>query len=129
MSNKKYTTKADNTGIASAVLCTIHCLMIPALLLIKYLWAGKTAVPNLPYWWGYLDYLFLVISFTAVYHAAGHTTARWIKVSLWTCWCLLSTGILFEEQLHWLAYLASAGLIATHFFNIRLVRKMQRQRV
>jgi hypothetical protein len=31
----------------------------------------------------------------------------------------LAVAVVFEQQLHWMAYLASAGLIFTHFFNIR----------
>jgi len=124
---KKHTSSSisDNTGIASAILCTIHCLIIPALFLAKFWWADSSGATLLPSWWGRLDYVFLVISFWAVYHSATHTAVKTIKVSLWIFWCMLAVAIIYEAQLHWLAYIASAGLVATHIRNIIRIRRQQ----
>jgi hypothetical protein len=130
MDSTGYNEGADKLGIASALVCTVHCLLIPALFLIKYLWAGNTGegLPGLgsvhhgggmlPWWWESLDYLFLIVSFIAVYHAASHAASTAIKLSLWVFWSFLATSIFFE-QLHWMAYIASAGLIVTHLINLR----------
>jgi len=118
MEHKEHNTGADVLGITSAILCTIHCLVIPALFLLKFWWTDK-AVSVLPSWWGMIDYFFLVLSFWAIYHAASHANGRKIKRSLWFFWGCLAIAIIFEQQLHWMAYIASAGLITTHFINIR----------
>lgn len=116
---------SDKAGIASAVLCTIHCLIIPVFFAIKFWWADKYVL-TLPDWWSKLDYLFLSISFLAVYHSATHTRFAAIKAALWVFWAALATAIVFEASLHWLAYIASAGLIVTHYLNIRRLRTMSK---
>ncbi|GAA4469821.1 hypothetical protein GCM10023093_29960 [Nemorincola caseinilytica] len=125
MHSSRYFSGADKLGIASAVICAVHCLVIPAIFLIKYSWADSVADVHaghhagLPAWWHVLDYVFLVVGFVAVLHASSHAPARGVKLSLWFFWLCLAVAVVFEEQLHWMTYLASAGLIATHFFNIR----------
>jgi hypothetical protein len=118
MKHKHNRTGADVLGITSAILCTIHCLVIPALFLLKFWWTDN-AVHTPPTWWGMIDYFFLVLSFVAVYHAASHAGSKMIKRSFWAFWLCLTIAIIFEQTLHWMAYIASAGLIATHFINIK----------
>jgi len=118
MKHKEHSTGSDVLGITSAILCTIHCLLIPALFLLKFWWTDHTAY-TLPTWWESLDYFFLVLSFVAVYHSASHASTRAIKISFWSFWTCLAIAIVFEQVLHWMAYIASAGLIATHFVNIK----------
>jgi hypothetical protein len=114
---------SDKAGIGSAVLCTIHCLIVPVFFLIKYSVLSGNSGINLPQWWEKLDYFFLVVSFLAVYHSASHTRSTEIKISLWIFWGILAVAIIFESALHNLAYLASAGLVVTHFINIKRMRK------
>jgi len=127
MGSNKYTAGADKLGIASAVICTVHCLVVPALFLFKYWWTnttGKTLFSGgLPVWWELFDYLFLIVGFIAVYHASSHAAGRNIKKALWFFWCCLGIAVVFENSLHWMAYIASAGLIGTHFINIRKHQK------
>ena len=118
MAGKKNFINADKAGIASALLCTVHCMVIPALFLIKVWWGANNLI-NVPPWWERIDYFFLIISFWAVYHAAAHARAVPIRLSLWLFWGVLAVAIIFEKSLHWLAYIASAGLITTHFINLR----------
>ncbi len=123
----KYNTGADKLGITSAIICAVHCLVIPAIFLIKFsLTDGMNAATGshiwgsgLPYWWETIDYVFLVIGFVAVYHASGHSPIRGVKISLWFFWLCLAIAVVFESKLHWMAYIASAGLVFTHFINIR----------
>lgn len=121
---QKIDTGYDMAGITSAVLCTIHCLVIPALFVFKFSVADNNVTSPLPSWWNAIDYLFLIISFVAVYHSASHTPAKSIRIGLWCSWALLAIAIIFEAQLHWLAYIASAGLITGHFLNIMRMRRM-----
>ncbi|MES2702224.1 MAG: MerC domain-containing protein [Bacteroidota bacterium] len=115
MANNKYHTGADKLGIASAVICTVHCLVVPALFLLKFSSMGG----SLPGWWDKLDFVFLIVSFGAVFHASSHSAGKAIKYLLWIFWSFLAIAIFFEHTLHWMAYIASTGLIATHISNIR----------
>lgn len=126
--HSKYTVGADRLGVISAVICTIHCMVVPALLLSKYAMgsllfeAGHDGVHHahaLPVWWELLDYVFLAVGFFAVYHAAAHAATRRIRLSLWLSWSLLAIGVFFHNSFHWVVYFASASLITTHVFNIR----------
>lgn len=126
--SSKYTAGADKLGIASAIICAVHCLVIPAIFLIKYSWADSVTSVHaghevLPYWWHALDYVFLIIGFVAVFHASTHAAGRGIKFALWFFLACLAVAVVFEEQLHWMAYVASAGLVTTHFINIRRHKK------
>ena len=125
--SSKYNPGADKLGITSAVICAVHCLVIPAILLLKYSWAdagGTIPVSQgwgsgLPSWWETLDYVFLAVGFYAVFHASTHAPAKGIKIALWFFWLCLAVAVVFEQYLHWIAYIASAGLVVTHFVNIR----------
>ena len=123
----RYTPIADKLGIVSALICAVHCLIIPAIFLLKYTWLDSSGAAHnkagwgsgLPHWWEMLDYVFLIVGFIAVYHAANHSANKYIKFSLWFFWLCLALAVVFEQQLHWMAYIASGGLIFTHFFNIK----------
>lgn len=127
--SSRYTTIADKLGIASAVICAVHCLIIPLLVLLKYSWRDSVAHVHaghadvLPVWWHLLDYLFLVVGLVAVAHASAHAAGRWVRVALWFFLLCLAVAVVFEDNLHWMAYIASAGLIFTHFINIRRHRR------
>lgn len=123
MDEEAVSIQSDKAGIASAVLCMIHCLAVPVFFLMRYWFADANIIHALPVWWERVDYVFLLISFWAVYHSAGHTRYKEIKMALWTFWSILAIAILFEATLHWMAYIASAGLITTHFVNIKRLRK------
>ncbi len=128
MNQKPISVQSDKAGIAAAVLCTIHCLIVPALFLINYLWRTNVAAGFLPLWWDKVDYVFLLLSFWAVYHAVKHATLKDIKISLWGFWGLLAVAIVFENYVHWLAYIASAGLVITHLRNIHLINRLNKQK-
>ncbi len=120
--NDRISNAPDKAGIASAILCTVHCIAIPVLFLLKFSISAHDGY-CLPSWWKHLDYVFLIVSFFAVYHSVTHTKTQAIKVSLWLFWAILAVAIIFEENLHPLAYIASAGLVSTHFINIRRMKK------
>lgn len=118
MGSSVYNAKADRVGIVSAILCTVHCMLVPIMFLVKYWVSGSTGYV-FPSWWEKIDYLFLLVSFYAVYHAASHAATKGIKYFLWLFWLLFALAVTFEKDFHWIAYFASAGLIVTHFINIR----------
>lgn len=105
-------------------------MIVPLLFLFTYSIRhahSHNAHSLLPNWWESLDYLFLAIGFYAVYHASQHAASRSVKIALWIFWLFLASSVIFQEKLHWLSYVASLGLIATHFLNIRLHTRTKRK--
>lgn len=114
--------KADYVGITGSVLCLIHCLLTPVLLM-------TTAVmrdDHLRVGFLSLDYVFIGINIVAVYFATRSGVSMAVKRALWGFLFLFTTAILLEdvnEAFQLLGYAASAGLIVTHLVNIRQHRR------
>ena len=110
--------KADYIGITGSVLCIIHCLITPVLLLTTSLLQDSALRV------GYLslDYVFIGVNIIAVYFATRHYAPVHIRVGLWGFLFLFATALLLEETapvFQYIAYAASAGLVITHLLNIR----------
>lgn len=111
--------KADYLGITGSVLCIVHCLVTPVLLMTTAL-LQDTAVRI-----GFLslDYVFIGVNAAAVYFATrSHNVPAGIKRGLWGSLTLFAAAILLESYnplFRYVAYAASAGLILTHLANIR----------
>jgi len=76
--------KPDILGTFTSSLCLIHCIATPFIFI-----AQTTAVnccEGAPIWWKLLDYVFLVISFYAIYWSTKVTTISWIKPLFWLSW-------------------------------------------
>lgn len=113
-----YSNKADYIGITGSVLCIIHCLITPVLLLTSSLFQNSALRV------GYLslDYVFIGVNVIAVYFATRHYAPPAIKRSLWGFLAMFSVALLLEDTapiFEYIAYLASAGLVITHLLNIR----------
>ncbi|RRB04549.1 MerC domain-containing protein [Larkinella rosea] len=113
--------KADYIGISGSVLCIIHCLITPVLLVSSSFLANDTVR------FGYLslDYIFIGVNIVAVYFATRHFTTPAIKASLWFFLSVFAVAIILEEvseTFEYLGYAASLGLVLTHLTNIRLHR-------
>ena len=118
--------KADYLGITGSVLCIIHCLITPLLLMTT------AALHDEHLRIGYLslDYIFIGVNIMAVYFATKSTTSLAIKRSLWGFLTLFAMGIMFEDVDHTfrlIGYVASAGLVLTHLVNIRQHRLQHAQ--
>lgn len=113
-----FSRKADYIGITGSVLCIIHCLITPVLLLTSSVFQNSALRV------GYLslDYIFIGVNIVAVYFATRHYAPQTIKRSLWGFLILFSIALLLEDTapvFQYIAYAASAGLVITHLFNIR----------
>jgi len=107
-------------GSFASGLCLVHCVATP------FLFAAHTGHvhghQSSPMWWGFLDVLFLLISFLAVFWSAKNTSKNWMKFTLWIFWALLA-GIILNEKLelihlnHEIIYLPSVALIVLHLYN------------
>ena len=108
--------KADYIGITGSVLCLIHCLITPILLVTSTLLKDEFVRTS----YLILDYVFIVINIVAVYTATRHAPAS-IRTSLWGFLTLFAICILLEEVspvFEYAAYVASLGLVGSHLYNI-----------
>ena len=116
------TSKPDIFGAVASSLCVVHCLVTP-LLFISHLYTS-TGYEAVPFWWKDLDFLFLTISFIAIYRATKTTSKNFMKYALWIGWIVLFFLIL-NEKIAWLAvpeilnYAAALTLTSFHIYNLK----------
>lgn len=108
--------KADYIGITGSVLCLIHCLITPVLLVTSTLMKDdllRTSYLS-------LDYVFIAVNIVAVYSATRHAPTQ-VRTSLWGFLALFALCIVLEdvsEVFEYAAYVASLGLVGSHLYNI-----------
>lgn len=102
----------DAVGISAAVLCLIHCIVFPLLLIIPL---GISHNP-------YIDLAFLLIGAVVVYRVTRTMRNRRLQFLFWVSLFLISVSILadliFEVHIP-LIYLGAAGLITGHVINFK----------
>lgn len=112
--------KSDILGVFSSSLCLTHCILTPFLFVLQSHSACCEATA--PLWWKSIDYIFLVISFLAIYKSANQTSRKWMKYAFYGGWILLSL-IILNEKVALVAipeesiYLASLSLVGLHIYN------------
>ncbi|NEU66866.1 MerC domain-containing protein [Spirosoma agri] len=110
--------KADYIGITGSVLCIIHCLITPILLMSTALLQDD----HLRFGYLSLDYVFIGVNIVAVYFATRHYALPIVKKALWSFLGLFAIAIVLEDVnpiFEYIGYVASAGLVITHLTNIR----------
>ena len=55
----------DSIGMIAGTLCAIHCIATPFLFVAKA--CSTVCCADAPLWWKAIDYIFLVISFIAIF--------------------------------------------------------------
>lgn len=123
MSILQLKSKSDWLGISASMLCMIHCIVTP------FLFVAHAEMLNHhhhdhahPEWWGFIEILFLVISFVAVWWSSKTSSKKWIPYLLWINWVLLA-GIVLNERFEWfsivheLVYIPAFALVILHFLN------------
>jgi multidrug transporter EmrE-like cation transporter len=116
------TVKTDKVGIIASALCMIHCIATPFLFLAKS--SSVSCCEDSPNWWSSLDFLFLLISFFAIYQVSKNSTKNLVKYAMWTSWAFLLT-ILLNEKIHlfslyeYTIYFPALTLVILHFYNLK----------
>jgi hypothetical protein len=118
METTKY--KADNIGIMSSTICLLHCIATPFIFI-----TGSCAVSccnNSPIWWRLIDFIFIIISFVAVYYAAKRNYKTWLKLSFYIAFTLLllivlNKHFLIIKTVDEIIYFPAALLIGLHIYN------------
>ncbi len=114
----KLSINSDPIGALAGSLCLLHCAATPFIFIIQPLAIEETA----PTWWKSLDYIFLLVSFFAVYWSVRNTSKNWMKYALWISWIILTMAII-NEKLELFAltefsiYIPAIGLVFLHFYN------------
>jgi len=119
---------SDFLGIFASGLCAVHCAITPIFFLSKPLLEHSNELHshgNL--FWSALDYVFLILSFIAIWYSSKHTSHKNIKTIFWVAWCIFTLGLISEkidfEYGLWLTYLGSIILVIAHIINYRHCRK------
>ena len=102
----------DAVGISAAVLCLIHCIVFPLLLIVPL---GISHNP-------YIDLVFLFIGAVVVFRITKKIEKQWLKclggVSLALIFISILADFLFEVHLP-LIYMGAAGLITGHLITFK----------
>lgn len=111
---------ADNIGMASSSLCLVHCMITPFVFIAQA--CTLSCCAESPSWWKAIDFLFLAISFIAVFFAAKSTSKQWVKIAFYILFVLLSFFILNEhignlQLTRLLLYIPAFLLFALHLYN------------
>lgn len=112
--------KVDYFGALAGFICLIHCLATPFIFVAKA--CTHTCCQEAPLWWKIIDYVFLLISFIAIYYATKNSTKKMVKNALWLFWGVLFFIILNESiQLVKLPnetiYIPAFFIIVLHIYN------------
>ena len=113
----------DNVGIIASTLCAIHCIATPFLFIAKACSAAACCT-DAPVWWQMIDYLFLGVSFLAIFFISKNLTIKWLKLSFWASWIVLLITIvnhsinIIDLPKNFI-YIPSLAIIILHFYNLR----------
>ena len=113
------TKNSDYIGAISGILCIIHCIVTPLLFLINAELATKQNLFALQL----MGYVFLIISFFAVYRSALNTTNYTVKVLFFFFWGALLFLILNESFgafriAETFTFVSAFSLSALHIYNL-----------
>ena len=113
---------SDYLGIFSGTLCILHCAFTPILFLSQTQLVKLNLEASVV--WKMLNFLFLILSFIAVYRSRKNSNNLYVKRLLLYTWIALCVCILNElfELFHVLevfSYLAAASLCALHVYNLK----------
>lgn len=113
----------DKIGIISSSLCMFHCIGTPFIFIAKA--CSATCCSDAPTWWLMIDYLFLIISFIAIYFTTRKATKSWLNVSFWIAWAVLLFATL-EHSLSlsivpkYFIYIPALAVVILHIYNLKL---------
>ncbi len=112
--------KPDILGASASGICLVHCAATPFLFMTKA--CSVAGCAHAPVWWQAIDYLFLGVSFLAIFYATRNSSKKWVRMALWASWVVLLGGILnetFEAGLFFesFVYIPAAAIVALHLYN------------
>ncbi|MDG1841925.1 MAG: MerC domain-containing protein [Crocinitomicaceae bacterium] len=114
--------KSNGVGVMASSICLVHCMATPFLFFAQA--CSASCCNTAPLWWQIVDYVFLVVSFFAVYHSSKTTSNTIIATCLWISWVGMFFVILNERiqlfyQSEYSLYIPALCLIILHLINRR----------
>ena len=118
--------KSDVVGAVASGLCALHCIATPFLFIAQSC-SASACCESSPIWWSIIDYVFIVITFFAVYQSGNNSSKSWLKYTLFANWILLSLLIIigkinFLQISELWKYLFAFSLICLHIYNLKFCR-------
>ena len=114
--------KPDNIGSLASMLCIVHCLATPFIFITQA--CTSICCAGAPTWWQSLDYVFIVISFFAIYKSTQTSSNNIIKAVLWVSWVIFFLLIL-NKSIQGIyinpnfTYATGIILAFTHLYNLK----------
>ncbi|SHE77662.1 MerC domain-containing protein [Chryseobacterium takakiae] len=102
----------DYIGISAAVLCLVHCILFPLLIIVPL---GISHNPL-------IDLLFLIVGTSVVFRITKKLESRWLKILFWASIGIIAISIGLDLIFHVhseLIFIGAAGLIIAHIINFR----------
>ena len=114
-------TKSDVLGSAASALCVAHCVATPFLFVAQSC-SATACCESGPSWWSAIDYVFIAVTFFAVFFSARNTSKTWMKYALYSSWVVLTLLILNEKapmvpSPEILKYISAFSLVGLHLYN------------
>lgn len=119
--------KSDIVGAVASGLCALHCVATPFLFIAQSCSTTTSCCDSGPIWWSLIDYLFIGITFFAVYQSGQNSSKPWMKHVLLSIWILLSALVLngkfnfFIISENW-KYIMALSLISLHLYNLKFCK-------
>jgi len=126
MSIIKVNPQSDIIGAVASGLCAIHCIATPFLFIAQSC-STTGCCESSPIWWSSIDYLFIGITFFAVYYSGKNSSKPWLKYPLFAI-CGTLSFLVLNEKMSFLdiseswKYLMAFGLISLHMYNLKFCR-------
>lgn len=116
---------SDYIGASTSGLCMLHCFATPLIFLSQS--AAINISQEITFLWYLLNYMFLLISFIAIYYSVKNSSNFLVKVLLYLFWLLLSALIINEAlsifpvpELY--TYISAFSLSSLHIYNLKYCR-------
>ena len=114
--------KPDTIGSLASTLCLIHCIATPFIFITQA--CTMSCCADAPIWWQSIDYIFLIISFFAIYRSTQTSTKLEIKIALWLTWIVFFILILNKTiQIFYInnnfTFAAGILLAILHLYNLK----------
>ncbi len=107
---------SDLIGIGSSVLCIIHCLLLPVLILAGSLTGDAHR-------WVWLDYLFVMLATLAVFYSTRRLKSLFLRRGLWLTLLVFSGALVFHEHHPTALYVSVASSLLLVIFHIGSYRE------
>jgi len=112
---------SDTIGVFTSLVCSIHCFATPILFVAQ---SGLLSSNIQPVWWESINYIFIALSFIAVYYSAKNTSENIMKPILWLCW-LFFVSVILNEMIELtkipelFSYVSAFSLAFVHVCNLK----------